>query len=80
MVNKKGRKSDGGSKWLHALGAGERGTGRPWGLSLAGFTLKAEATEIQPMSLMLTIPFLLPWNKNIRGNYSVNVAIMFYSC
>lgn len=84
MVNEKSRKKWCGSKWLHALWAGERGKGSPRGLSLAGpcirLSLKAEAAEIQPASFMLTIPFLLPWNKNIRGNYSVNVAIMFYFC
>lgn len=80
---KKGRKSGVGVNGCMPWGQ-EKGKGSPWGLSLAGscvrLPLKAEATEIQPVSFMLTIPFLLPWNKNIRGNYSVNVAIMFYSC
>ena len=84
MVNEKSWEKWCGSKWLRALGAGDRGKGSPWGLSLAGscvrLPLKAEAAEIQPVSFMLTILFLLPWNKNIRGNYSVNVAIMFYFC
>lgn len=40
--------------------------------------LKAETTKIQGMPFLLTTLFLLPRNKNISGNYSVNVAIMFY--
>lgn len=43
-----------------------------------GLPLKAGAAKIQGMPFLFTTLFLLPWNKNISGNYSVNVAIMFY--